>query len=45
MKWLILKEKMLHYHEEALNILKEFNTNEAKKSLIDLLTFVINRNK
>ena len=39
------EEKMLHYHEEALNILKDFNENEAKKSLIDLLTFVINRNK
>jgi octaprenyl-diphosphate synthase len=39
------EEKMVLYHEEALNILKEFSENKAKKSLIDLLTFVINRNK
>ncbi len=39
------KEKMLSYHQEALTILKDFNTSEAQKSLISLLNFVINRVK
>ena len=39
------EQKMHDYHEEALNILKCFKDNEAKKSLMLLLDYVINRKK
>jgi len=39
------KQKMRDYHDEALNILRRFKDNEAKKSLILLLDYVINRKK
>tara|TARA_B100000214_G_scaffold371105_1_gene346902 strand:+ start:864 stop:1796 length:933 start_codon:yes stop_codon:yes gene_type:complete len=39
------KQKMRDYHDEALNILRHFKDNEAKKSLILLLDYVINRKK
>ena len=39
------EQKMHEYHDEALNILKCFKDNEAKKSLILLLDYVINRKK
>ena len=39
-------EQIMHdYHDEALKILKCFKDNEAKKSLILLLDYVINRKK
>ena len=39
------EQKMHDYHDEALKILKCFKDNEAKKSLILLLDYVINRKK
>ncbi len=39
------KMKMEMYHKEALNILNEFENNEAKKSLTLLLDYVIYRKK
>ena len=39
------EQKKHDYHEEALNILKCFKDNEAKKSLMLLLDYVINRKK
>ncbi len=38
-------KKMQNYYEEAVKILNQFNDNEAKKSLVLLLNFVMNRNK
>ena len=39
------KKEMIKYHNAAVNILNQFENNEAKKSLICLLDFVINRKK
>ena len=39
------EEKMHYYHDEAVNILNSFEDNDAKKSLILLLDYVINRKK
>ena len=39
------EEEMKKYHAKALNILTDFEENEAKKSLILLLNYVINRKK
>ncbi len=39
------KEKMHIYHKEALNILDDFENNEANKSLRLLLNYVVNRKK
>ena len=36
---------MLRYYNEALDILEEFEDNEAKKSLKLLLDYVVNRKK
>jgi octaprenyl-diphosphate synthase len=39
-------EKAMHnYHDEAVELLNQFNDNEAKNSLILLLDFVVNRKK
>ena len=39
-------EKVMHnYHNDALNILKPFPKNDAKKSLQLLLDYVVNRKK
>jgi len=39
-------EKVMHnYHNDALNILKPFNENDAKKSLQLMLDYVVNRRK
>ena len=39
-------EKVMHnYHNNALNILKPFHENDAKKSLQLLLDYVVNRKK
>ena len=39
------KKVMKEYHDKAIGILNEFEDNEAKKSLILLLKFIINRKK
>ena len=39
------KKIMKKYHDKAIGILNEFEDNEAKKSLILLLKFIINRKK
>ena len=39
------KEKMHKYHKEALDVLNDFENNEANKSLRLLLDYVINRKK
>ena len=39
------EKKMNSYYQQALNILEEFPNNEAKKSLINLLEYVIKREK
>ena len=39
------KKVMIEYHDKAIGILNEFEDNEAKKSLILLLKFIINRKK
>ena len=39
------KKVMKEYHDKAIVILNEFEDNEAKKSLILLLKFIINRKK
>ena len=39
------KKMMKKYHDKALTILQEFNDNDAKKSLVMLLDFIINRKK
>lgn len=39
------KKVMKEYHDKAIGILNEFQDNEAKKSLILLLKFIINRKK
>ena len=39
------KKIMREYHDKAIGILNEFEDNEAKKSLILLLKFIINRKK
>ncbi len=39
------KKMMKKYHDKALTILQVFNDNEAKKSLVMLLDFIINRKK
>ncbi len=39
------EEEMKKYHAKALNMLIDFEENEAKKSLILLLNYVINRKK
>ena len=39
------EEEMKKYHTKALNMLIDFEENEAKKSLILLLNYVINRKK
>ena len=39
------KKIMNHYYNEALKILEPFEDNEAKKSLVLLLDFVVNRKK
>ena len=39
------KKIMKKYHDKAISILNEFEDNEAKKSLILLLKFIINRKK
>ena len=36
---------MTQYHNEALKILDQFDNNDAKKSLILLLDFVVKRKK
>ena len=39
------KKRMYEYHNTALDLLKQFNENQAKKSLILLLDYVVNRQK
>ncbi len=39
------REKMIQYQEEALEILSKYPENEAKKSLVDLVNFIIEREK
>ena len=39
------KEKMYEYHNTALDLLKPFDENQAKESLILLLDYVVNRQK
>ena len=39
------KERMYEYHNTALDLLKPFDENQAKKSLILLLDYVVNRQK
>jgi len=39
------EELMNNYHNEAINILSQFEDNEAKKSLVLLLDYVVNRKK
>lgn len=39
------KKIMKKYHDKAIGILNEFEDNEAKKSLVLLLKFIINRKK
>ena len=36
---------MTQYHNSALKILNQFDNNDAKKSLVLLLDFVVNRKK
>ena len=39
------KERMYEYHNAALDLLIPFDENQAKKSLILLLDYVVNRQK
>jgi len=39
------KERMYNYHNAALDLLKPFDENQAKESLILLLDYVVNRQK
>ena len=39
------EKMMLKYHEEALNLLRDISESDAKKSLVLLLDYVINRKK
>jgi octaprenyl-diphosphate synthase len=39
------EKKMFEYHAQAMQILSQFNNNDARKSLVLLLDFVINRKK
>ena len=36
---------MHNYQQEAIKILNEFENNEANKSLVELLNYVVNRKK